>query len=186
MNTVAAFLGRVLLAVIFIASGLGKLFDIAGTQTMLAAVGLPVGLAVPVALFELVGGLAVALGVLTRLFALLFAGFCLLTILFFHRDFADPVQSVMALKNLAIAGGFLCLFAHRQVVWSYDALRLRRRADLATHDAELRAARAEAREAALSKAAAAGTATGATPLVDSDGDGIADSLSYRRRRWWSF
>jgi putative oxidoreductase len=92
----------------------------------------------------------------------------------------------MALKNLAIAGGFLCLFAHRQVVWSYDALRLRRRADLATHDAELRAARAEAREAALAKAAAAGTATGATPLVDSDGDGIADSLSYRRRRWWSF
>ena len=111
MNYVAAFIGRIFLAVIFIVSGISKLFDVASTQQALASAGLPASLALPTGIFELVAGLAIALGFMTRLFAILLAGFCLVTILFFHRNFADPMQAGMAMKNLAIAGGFLCLFA---------------------------------------------------------------------------
>jgi putative oxidoreductase len=62
------------------------------------------------------------------------------------------MQAMMAMKNLAIAGGLLCLFGYGNTRWSYDALRQRRRDELAKHsaerrasDAELRAARAEGR-----------------------------------------
>jgi len=185
MNTIAAFAGRILLALIFIFSGANKLFDINSTEAMITGAGLPPGLAVPTGLFELIGGIAIAFGFMTRLFSILFAGFCLLTILFFHRNFLDPMQGTMALKNLAIAGGFLCLFAHSQMRWSYDSMRIARRGEIATREAEERAREAELRAAhAEGKAAAAGTVVppSAVTYTDRDGDGIPET---RRRRWWS-
>lgn len=130
-----AFIGRVLLALIFIISGAMKLTDISGTGTYMASVGLPSGLALPAALFEIVGGLMIVFGIFTRLTAMVFAAFCLLTALLFHRETADPIQAAMAFKNVAIAGGFLCLFAYDQKSWSFDAYRARRR-----REAEARAA----------------------------------------------
>jgi len=175
MNTVAAFVGRLLLALIFIVSGINKLFDIPSIEAMLAGVGLPTSFALPTALFELLGGLAIALGVMTRLFAILFAGFSLVTILFFHRQFSDPMQATMALKNVAIAGGFLCLFAHSQMRWSYDSMRQRRRHDALNREVELRA-----REAELRAARAEGRAEIA-PVVTTTPDGAVVTP----RRWWS-
>lgn len=122
-----AFIGRVMLAVIFIISGAMKLTDISGTGTYMASVGLPSSMAFPVALFEVVGGLMIVFGVFTRLTALAFAAFCLLTALLFHRETADPIQAAMAFKNIAIAGGFLCLFAYDQKSWSFDSYRTRKR-----------------------------------------------------------
>lgn len=122
-----AFIGRVLLALIFIISGAVKLADISGTGTYMESVGLPSSLALPAALFEVVGGLMIVFGVFTRLTALVFAAFCLLTALLFHRETADPIQAAMAFKNIAIAGGFLCLFAYDQKSWSFDSYRARRR-----------------------------------------------------------
>jgi putative oxidoreductase len=124
-----AFIGRVMLALIFIISGAMKLSDIAGTGTYMASAGLPASLALPAALFELIGGIMIVLGIFTRLTALVFAAFCLLTALLFHRETADAMQATAALKNIAIAGGFLCLFAYDQKSWSFDSYRARRRAD---------------------------------------------------------
>jgi len=126
-----AFVGRVMLALVFIISGAVKLADIAGTGTYMESVGLPSSLALPVALFEVVGGLMIVLGVFTRLTALVFAAFCLLTALLFHRETADPIQAAMAFKNIAIAGGFLCLLAYDQKSWSFDSYRDRRRREAA-------------------------------------------------------
>jgi putative oxidoreductase len=122
-----ALIGRVMLALIFIISGAMKLTDISGTGTYMASVGLPSSMAIPVALFEVVGGLMIVFGVFTRLTALAFAAFCVLTALLFHRETADPIQAAMAFKNIAIAGGFLCLFAYDQKSWSFDSYRTRKR-----------------------------------------------------------
>jgi putative oxidoreductase len=193
MSSIAAFIGRILLALIFIVSGVNKLLDPAGTEAMITGVGLPGGLAIPTGLFELVAGLAIALGFMARLFAILLAGFCLLTAFFFHNDFGDPMQAAQAMKNVAIAGGLLCLFAHSQMRWSYDAMRLRRKGEIETraaearaHEAELRAARAEGRAAAIPPVAA--TTTSSAPLAagprtvvtDRNGDGVPEV----RRRWF--
>ena len=122
-----AFVGRIMLALIFIISGAMKLTDISGTGSYMASIGLPSGLALPAALFELVGGMMIVFGIFTRLTALVFAGFCVLTALLFHRETADPIQAAMAFKNVAIAGGFLCLFAYDQKSWSFDSYRERQR-----------------------------------------------------------
>ncbi|MFN3450816.1 MAG: DoxX family protein [Sphingorhabdus sp.] len=122
-----AVIGRIMLALIFIISGAMKLTDISSTSTYMASVGLPSEMALPVAILEVVGGLMIVFGVFTRLTALAFAAFCLLTALLFHRETADPMQAAMAFKNIAIAGGFLCLFAYDQKSWSFDSYRTRKR-----------------------------------------------------------
>lgn len=122
-----ALVGRVLLALLFIVSGVMKLTDIPATSGYMATVNLPTNLALPVAWFEIIGGVMIIFGIFTRLTALAFAAFCLLTALLFHRETADPVQAAAALKNIAIAGGFLCLFAFDQKSYSFDAYRARRR-----------------------------------------------------------
>ena len=121
-----ALIGRIMLALLFIVSGAMKLTDIPATAAAMASVNLPTTLAVPTALFEIIGGMMIMFGVFTRLTALAFAAFCVLTALLFHRETSDPVQAAAALKNIAIAGGFLCLFAFDQKSYSFDAYRVRR------------------------------------------------------------
>ena len=176
MSHVAAFVGRLMIAAIFILSGFGKLADLPGTDAMIIRAGLPSGLALPVAGFEILAGLCLAIGLMTRLVAILLAGFTLLAALFFHNRLGDPLQQVQFLKNVAIAGGLLAVFAHSQMRWSYDSMRLRRRAEVAerdaaekVHEAELRAARAEGR------ADAPGTTVVAQPV---------DSLANPPRHRW--
>ncbi|HEX8056441.1 MAG TPA: DoxX family protein [Novosphingobium sp.] len=177
MTTLLAFVGRLMIALLFLVSGANKLMDISGTDTMIRAAGLPGGLALITGLFEVIAGLALVFGVLTRFFAVLLAGFCLLAALFFHNNVADPMQAANFLKNIAIAGGLLSLTALDSIRWSFDAMRARRRAEVAevaaehrAHDAEVRAARAEGEATARS-------AFGKEPVVAGDGT-VA-----RHRRW---
>lgn len=151
MSTIAAVIGRILISLIFLASGVNKLTDVTGTESMMAAVGLPFGLAIPVGIFEIAAGLCLAFGVMTRLVAILLAGGTGLTILFFHNRITDPVEVAAALRYLAIIGGLFLVFAHSQMWWSWDAMRRERRGQIAAqkaetraHEAEIRAARAEA------------------------------------------
>lgn len=150
MSSIAAVVGRIFLAVIFIISGAGKLMAPSATEAMLAGVGMPAGLAVPTGLFELIAGLLLAAGLMTRIASILLAGFTLLAAILFHNQLTDQMQSVMFLKDVAIAGGLLLVFAHSQLWYGWDHVRRERRHELETrdaeariHDAELRAARAE-------------------------------------------
>ena len=121
MTNLAAPLGRVLMALIFILGGVSKLGAIAATGAYMQAMGLPSALALPAALFELLGGLAILVGFQTRIVALLLAGFCVVTAVIFHRNFADQIMMIMFMKNLAMAGGFLTLYAHGAGGMSMDA-----------------------------------------------------------------
>ncbi len=108
-----AIAGRVLLAAIFIISGVSKLGDPAGTAAYIASVGIPAPLAVAwgaIAL-ELLGGAALIAGYRVRIAALALALFSLAAALLFHIDFADQMQSIMFMKNIAIAGGLLQVMA---------------------------------------------------------------------------
>jgi len=101
--------GRLLLAIAFVVSGYGKIGGYAGTQSYMEAAGVP-GMLLPlVIVLELGAGLAIMAGWQTRTMAILLAGFCLLTALIFHLDFADRMQSILFMKNLSMAGGFLVL-----------------------------------------------------------------------------
>jgi putative oxidoreductase len=114
---------RVLLVLIFIAAGMNKIADYAGTQAYMRSVGVPDLLLPLVIALELGGGLAVLLGVWTRLLSWLLAGFTVLAAVLFHHNFSDQVQAVMFMKNLAIAGGFLSLAAVGSGAYGLDARR---------------------------------------------------------------
>lgn len=189
MITLLGFAGRLLIALLFIVSGTNKLFDISGTQALITSVGLPGWFALPTGLFEVIAGLALVFGFLTRLFAILLAAFCLLAAFFFHNNFMDPMQATMLLKDIAIAGGLLCLCGLDTARWSYDAMRQRRRAELDArkaelhaHEAEVRAARAEgAAAAAHSQDVEESSIQGRTVVRDVDGDGVPEG---GKRRWF--
>lgn len=108
----APFVARLLLGALFLVAGLGKLQDVAGFAGYMASGGVPAFLAWPAVIFEIVLGLALFVGFQVRIFALLGAGFCVLSGLLYHFDPADQMQFTSFLKNMAIAGGFLALFAN--------------------------------------------------------------------------
>ena len=105
-------LGRLMLATLFVVAGYGKIAGYDGTAGYMAALGVPALLLPVVIALELGGGLALALGFKTRIVAFLLGGFTMLAGLIFHNNFADPMQQVMFLKNVAIAGAFLMLLAN--------------------------------------------------------------------------
>lgn len=115
---VAALVGRILLAVMFVLAGWGKIGGFDGTAGWMASKGLPlVGVLLPLTiLVELGGGIALIVGWKARWAALALAGFTLLASFIFHNFWAMQGDAVMAnklffTKNLAVAGGLLMVFA---------------------------------------------------------------------------
>jgi putative oxidoreductase len=128
MKNLASFTdlsGRILLAAIFLVSGLGKIAGYAATQQYMASQGVPGALLPFVILTEVGGGALIVLGLWTRYAAVTLSGFTVLTALLFHANFGDQMQQIMFLKNVAIAGAFLLIAAHGAGAWSLDARRAR-------------------------------------------------------------
>jgi len=183
MSTIAAVIGRILIALLFVVSGIMKLMDPAPAAAMLSSVGSSPALVFPTALFEIIVGLALGLGMMTRLASLLLAGFTVLTILFFHNQIDDPKQLPTILMHVALVGGLLGVFAHSQIWWSFDALRRRRREELVARDADERARQAELRaERAEARAEGRAEAT----RVDAPRETVVtpDGTTVQRRRWF--
>ena len=114
----AALVGRILLAIVFIPAGFAKIGGFAGTAGYIASKGLPlpeVGAAIAVAV-EIVAGIALLLGWKTHWAALALAVFTLVATIFFHAFWAVPpeqhmTQYLMFMKNIGIVGGLLALYA---------------------------------------------------------------------------
>lgn len=100
------FVSRVMLAMIFVKAGWGKIAGYAGTQTYMEAMGVPGSVLPLVILLELGGGIAILFGSFTRSLSLVIAGFSVFSGLIFHFDLQDGGQTIHLMKNIAIAGGF--------------------------------------------------------------------------------
>ena len=125
-----ALIGRVLLALMFVLSGFGKLTGIEGTAGYIASAGLPMAtaLAVIVGLLEFFGGLALMVGFHARWTALALGLFTLAASLLFHKFWAAPadqafVQQLLFMKNLSVAGGMFLVAALGTGPLSIDARR---------------------------------------------------------------
>jgi putative oxidoreductase len=120
LQALSAPLGRSLIAAMFIVAGLQKIPGYQGTAGYMEAMGVPSALLPLVILLEIGGGLAIIAGWQTRLVAAAFAGFSVLSAVIFHWNFADQIQSIMFMKNLAIGGGFLFLVAYGPGAYALD------------------------------------------------------------------
>jgi putative oxidoreductase len=127
ISNAAALVGRILLAVIFLISGIGKITGYAGTGAYMASKGLPmVEILLPLTILtELGGGLLLAIGFKARWAALWLFLFLIPLTLIFHAFWGlDPkaaqMQQIHFLKNVAIMGGMLMVFAFGPGPYSVD------------------------------------------------------------------
>ncbi|SEK90761.1 putative oxidoreductase [Bosea lupini] len=120
LGDAAKLIGRILLALMFVLAGWSKISGYAGTQAYMASAGVP-GILLPlVIIVELIGGLMIVVGFKTRLVALALFAFTIVASVLFHMNWAQPMQQLLFMKNLAVAGGFLVLFAAGAGAYSVD------------------------------------------------------------------
>ena len=127
VQSLALLIGRILLAVIFVISGYGKIGNFSGTVSYIASKGLPLpeaGAVLAIAV-ELGAGILLILGLKTRWAALALAAFTLGATYYFHAFWTMPeaqkmMQSLMFQKNLAIIGGLLALAVAGAGAFSID------------------------------------------------------------------
>jgi putative oxidoreductase len=115
---VAALVGRILLALMFVIAGIGKIGGFADTTALMETAGLPAVkvLLVLTILVEIGGGAAIIFGWHTRSSALIVFLFTALVTVVFHRFWSAPpdqavAQQLMFMKNLSVMGGLLLLAA---------------------------------------------------------------------------
>ena len=121
---------RILLALMFVMAGISKLTGLEGTAGYIASVGLPMAqvLALGAGVLEAAAGVMLIVGWQARWAALALAAFTVLASLLFHNFWAMPkdqqfMQQLMFMKNLAITGGLLFVFAFGPGSLSLDARR---------------------------------------------------------------
>ena len=120
LSTFSAPIGRFLLAMMFLMSGLSKIGNFAGTQGYMEAMGVPGALLPIVIALEVLGGLAIIIGWQTKITSFALAGFCVVSAALFHNDFSNQSEMIMFMKNVTISGGFLLLIAHGPGAYALD------------------------------------------------------------------
>lgn len=132
MSDTFALIGRILMAWLFIPAGFGKIAGFSGAVGYAASVGLPlpeVGVAIGLVV-ELVGGILLLVGFITRPAALVLALFTLVASFFFHAYWSLPadqamMQQLLFNKNIAVVGGLLAFAAFGAGAFSVDAKKRR-------------------------------------------------------------
>lgn len=120
-NNIIILIGRILLAHMFLLSGIQKIFTYAGTAQYMDSAGVP-GILLPLAIIVEIGGaLGLILGWYTRWAAWALALFTVLAGVLFHWNFQDQMQTIMLMKNFCIVGGMLVLAATGAGAISMDA-----------------------------------------------------------------
>ncbi|PSB10576.1 DoxX family protein [Pleurocapsa sp. CCALA 161] len=100
---------RICLCIIFIHSGIGKIFGFASTAEMMANQGLPIAnvLLIFTIAFQLLGGFSLLLGYKVKIGSILLILFLIPATLVFHNPIANPDEINSFLKNIGLIGGLL-------------------------------------------------------------------------------
>ena len=127
LNLYGPLAGRILMALIFIFAGYGKITGFEGTVGYIASKGLPLPqlAAIGAIIVELGGGILLVLGWQTRLVAAALFIFTATTALFFHNFWAVPPdqaqnQMIHFMKNISMMGGQLFVVIHGAGALSLD------------------------------------------------------------------
>ncbi len=124
---VGTLIGRILIALIFVSSGYGKIIGFEGTVAYIASKGLPLPelLCVATIVVELGAGIALILGWKAHWAAAALFVFTGLAALLFHNFWAVPSDQVQGqmihfMKNITIMGGLLYVVVHGSGPLSID------------------------------------------------------------------
>lgn len=120
MNRYLICIARVLMGLIFVISGVGKIMGFSGTEAMLASKGLPLAAVATavVIVIEVAGGLLLMIGLWSGWAALVLFLYLIPVTLTMHNFWAAPPdqhqnQLIHFLKNLSIMGGLLAFYTRQ-------------------------------------------------------------------------
>ena len=106
------FVGRLLLSILFLIEGLGKISMQENVITYMEDYGVPGILFLPATALEILFPIILIVGYKTKWAASVMAIFTFTVAIIFHTDFSDGMQMIFFLKDLAIAGGFMIIVAY--------------------------------------------------------------------------
>lgn len=119
LNSFGPLVGRILMALIFVMSGFGKITGFEGTVGYIASKGLPMPelLAIGAIIVEVGGGIMLIVGWNARWAAAAIFVFTAMAALFFHNFWAVPPaeaqnQMINFMKNISMMGGLLYVVVH--------------------------------------------------------------------------
>ena len=119
MHIVEAF-GRIFISSLFIFEAFKKFSFKEETIFYMTDYGVPEILFYPALLFEMIFPILLIIGYKTKISAFAMFIFTIVVTIIFHSDFADQMQLMAFLKNLAIAGGFLIISTNEPKVCTLD------------------------------------------------------------------
>jgi putative oxidoreductase len=124
LRSFGSLIGRILLILIFLNSGIGKIGNFEGTAQYMAKFGMPYTsfFLFGAIVLELLGSITILLGYFTRFGALLLIIFLIPTTLIFHTDFSDQIQGIMFMKNVSMLGGCFLILSFGAGRFSLDYL----------------------------------------------------------------
>ena len=117
---IVELVGRIFLSALFLIEGVGKLFTQEQVIMYMEDYSVPSMLFIPAVVVEILFPLLLIIGYKTRLAALVMILFTLTVTIIFHTDFSDGMQLIFFLKDLAIAGGFMIIFAYGSNKFTLD------------------------------------------------------------------
>lgn len=127
LNRFGPLAGRILIALIFVMSGFGKITGFEGTVGYIASSGLPLPqlAAIGAIIVELGGGILLVVGWKARWAAAAMFVFTALAALIFHNFWAVPAdqaqnQMIHFMKNISMLGGLLYVVVHGSGPLSFD------------------------------------------------------------------
>ena len=113
-------LGRIFLSTLFLIEGINKIFNYEGTIQYMESFDVPEYLIIPAIIVEILFPILLIIGYQTKFSALVLSLFTLILAVIFHTDFSNQMQLISFLKNIAIAGGLLIIFARGAGKYSID------------------------------------------------------------------
>lgn len=120
MQNIAMLLGRVMLAAMFFWTGYGRLMSFSSIHNYVADWSVP-GMLKPILVaWEIGGGALILMGFHTRGAAISLALFCFLSSFMVKLHDDDILQTIDFMKNMALIGGFLYVFAAGAGTYSLD------------------------------------------------------------------
>ncbi len=114
MNNYIHVIGRILFSLIFLVPGINKIMNFADVQNYMTSKGMPMTgpLLVCAIILLLFGAFSIGFGYKSKIGTIALIIFLVPATLIFHTDFSDQNQPVHFLKNLALIGGLLMIFAN--------------------------------------------------------------------------
>ena len=108
---IVEFVGRVLLSILFLVEGLGKISIKDDVIMYMEEFSVPGILFMPATILEILFPIFLIVGYKTKWAAAVMALFTFAVAIIFHTNFNEGMQLMFFLKDVAIAGGFLIIVA---------------------------------------------------------------------------